>query len=122
LVIDREEVSGASLVARPIDGDARDVCREMGPPVEAPCRHFREGMMDVEDALRHRFGCPDDTIQEVELWVETITPQERRIFEGRLNGLSFRAIGRQENLSHPTVSSTIRTWTALKEILVERIW
>lgn len=81
--------------------------------------------MNIVEVLRNDYGCEDQTTDDIVQWVETLPEIERRIFERRLIGHSLREIGVSVGISHTSVSTTIKTWGRLHEILdggAERIW
>jgi DNA-binding NarL/FixJ family response regulator len=81
--------------------------------------------VNLEDVLRNDFGCSESTIRDVLKWAEMMPDRDKTILEKRLEGKSMRWISRELGITHPTVSSTIRSWTELKESLedaTERLW
>ena len=73
--------------------------------------------MSIDDILRYTFGCKEDTIRDIEKWVEVMPDRDKVILEKRLQGKSMRDIGRDMGISHPTVSGIIHSWTDLRHSL-----
>ena len=77
--------------------------------------------MRIEDILRDTFGCREETIRDIEKWVEVMPDRDKVILEKRLQGKSMRDIGRDMGMTHPTVSSIIHSWDGLRQSLEDAI-